>query len=156
MDLDRAFGLLIQREGGLVNNPSDPGGLTKYGISARAHPGVDIAGLTPDAAKAIYARDYWTPCKCDQLPDAIRYDVFDAAVNSGNIQAIKWLQGASGATVDGVIGSLTLNAAASCDPNALRRRFNALRLTFMTTLPTWPNFGRGWARRIADNLTVTP
>jgi lysozyme family protein len=62
---------VLRSEGGLVNDPADPGGLTNYGISQRAYPGVDIAKLTKEEAIAIYYRDYWLAAKCDKLPPAL-------------------------------------------------------------------------------------
>lgn len=153
MNFDLAFEKLIGHEGGYVNDARDPGGETKFGISKRAYPGEDIQNLTLDRAKQLYRRDYWDAVQADNMPDAIRFDLFDAAVNSGVRQAVKWLQTAAKADPDGIIGPKTLLAVRMADPQLLAKRFNGLRLRFMTDLKTWPTFGRGWARRIADNLT---
>lgn len=152
MEFNEAFERVIGHEGGYVFDKRDPGGETKYGISRRAHPDVDIAALTVESAGAIYRRDYWTPCQCDQLPAWARLHVFDAAVNSGVKQAAKWLQRAVDATPDGVIGAKTIAAARAADPFRTIGSITAQRLMFMTDLPTWPVFGRGWARRLANNL----
>jgi lysozyme family protein len=152
MNFDAAFEKLLGHEGGYVNNPADPGGETKFGISKRSYPAEDIAGLTIDRAKAIYLRDYWGPAGCDALPDAIRFDVFDTAVNSGVRTAVKLLQRAVGETEDGVIGPRTLQAVGSMAGPRLAARFNGARLSYMTDVPAWATFGRGWARRIAANL----
>jgi lysozyme family protein len=152
MNFDAAFEKLLGHEGGYVNNPADPGGETKFGISKRSYPAEDIAGLTIDRAKAIYLRDYWGPAGCDALPDAIRFDVFDTAVNSGVRTAVKLLQRAVGETEDGVIGPRTLQAVGSMTGPRLAARFNGARLAYMTDVPAWTSFGRGWARRIAANL----
>ena len=85
-------------------------------------------------------------------PDAVRFDLFDAAYNSSVEQATKWLQRAAGAADDGIIGPKTILAVRMADPHKLAARFNGHRLRFLTDLKTWPDFGRGWARRIADNL----
>lgn len=151
MMFDEAFNWLMVHEGGLVNNPFDPGGKTKWGISQRAFPNVDIEKMTIDECKALYRSNYWDAVQADQLPAALRFDVFDAAVNSGVGQAAKWLQRAVGAQPDGVIGAKTISAARGADAGA-PARFNGLRLQFMTDLPTWASFSRGWARRIAGNL----
>jgi lysozyme family protein len=103
-----------------------------------------------DFARGVYEQGYWKPCRCDDLPESIRYDVLDAAVNSGPAQAIKWLQRAVGVADDGVIGPVTL-AACAATPH-INSKFNGQRLMFMTALPSWPVFGKGWSRRIADNL----
>lgn len=152
MNFDTAFERLIGHEGGYVNNPADPGGETKFGISKRAHPGENIAGMTLERAKAIYLHEYWGPAGCDVVPDAIRFDLFDMAVNSGTKQAAKTLQAAVGAVPDGIIGPRTLQAVNSMPATRVLARFNGVRLDFMTRLPNWPNASRGWARRIATNL----
>jgi len=108
--------------------------------------------MTLERAKAIYARDFWGPAGCDAVPDGLRFDLFDAAVNSGVKAAVRLLQGAAGETADGILGPRTLQAIKSMPPPRLVARFNGHRLAFMSNLPTWPAFGRGWARRIAENL----
>jgi lysozyme family protein len=148
MNFDQAFVRLLGNEGGYVNNPADPGGETNWGISKRSYPNLDIKALTQDQAKSIYMHDYWQPCRIELLPEDMQFDVFDAAVNSGHVQATKWLQMTVGTTPDGVIGPKTL---AACRPG-LSGRFNGYRLQFMSALPAWTTFGRGWANRIAKNL----
>lgn len=152
MTFDEAFAALIGHEGGYVNNPADPGGETKYGISKRAYPGEDIRNITLDRAKAIYLRDYWGPAGCDGVPYAIRFDLFDMAVNSGVKAAVKCLQTAAGSPTDGILGPNTLRAISAIDGARLTARFNGARLQFMASLGTWSTFGRGWANRIASNL----
>ena len=152
MNFDLAFERLIGHEGGYTNHPKDPGGETKYGISKRSYPAEDIATLTLARAKEIYRRDFWTASGCDSLPEHIRFDLFDMAVNSGVTRAIKTLQQAAGTAADGVIGPKTQTAVRAVSPWQLTARFNARRLAFMASLPNWPTFSRGWALRIADNL----
>lgn len=152
MTFDEAFQRVIGHEGGYVNDPRDPGGETKYGISRRSYPGEDIAGMTLDRARAIYLRDFWGPAGCDAVPDGIKFDLFDAAVNSGVKTAAKLLQRAVRETEDGIIGPRTLQAVQSMPAPRLVARFNGARLAFMAELTTWPAFGRGWARRVAANL----
>lgn len=152
MNFDYAFERLIGHEGGYVDHPNDPGGETKFGISKRSYPGEDIRGMTLARAKQIYRRDFWGPAGCDAVPSAIKFDLFDTAVNSGVRTAIKLLQRAVGEADDGVLGPQTLQAAQSMDPERLVARFNGWRLDYMNDLPTWPSFGRGWAQRIAENL----
>jgi len=151
---DQAFDVLIKHEGGYVDHPSDPGGRTNYGISQRAYPSEDIRNMTLERAKQIYRRDYWDACRCDELRGDIGFHVFDAAVNSGVRRASLWLQAAAGATPDGKIGPQTIAAANAMDPSDVVRMISGIRLRFMTDLSTWPSFGRGWTRRIANNLTL--
>lgn len=149
---DAAFKALIDHEGGYVNHPKDPGGETRFGITKRSYPHLNIRDLTLDDARAIYRRDFWDRLQCDALPLAARFQVFDAAVNSGPGNAVRWLQAAAGVAQDGLIGPATRQAVDAMHPAALVARFNAARLLFMTSLSTWPTFSRGWARRIAANL----
>jgi lysozyme family protein len=154
MNFDQAFHALLGHEGGFVDHPSDPGGATNWGITERVARANGYVGhmrdLPVSVAKSIYRKDYWTPIRAEELPAVVRYAVFDAAVNSGNRQAIIWLQRAVGATPDGVIGPQTLGAVRSASGEQVLRRMLSARLRFMTDLKTWPTFGRGWARRIAD------
>lgn len=152
MNFDQAFERLIGHEGGYVNDPRDPGGETKFGISRRSYPGEVIRTMTLERAKAIYLRDFWGPAGCDTVPDAVRFDLFDMAVNSGVSQAVKTLQRAVGVDDDGKLGPITLQAVASMPGLRFVARFNGHRLQFLSTLATWPAFGRGWANRIAKNL----
>ena len=78
-----AVAFVLRMEGGYVNDPSDPGGETKYGISKRSYPNVNIAGLSVDDAKAIYYRDYWVPAQCALKPAPLGLMLFDAVVNMG-------------------------------------------------------------------------
>ena len=154
MNLEDSLKRLLGSEGGFVDHPADPGGATNYGITqrvAKAHGfNGDMRNLPLSTALAIYKADYWTPIKADQLPETLRFHVFDAAVNSGPAQAVKWLQSAAGVTVDGVVGPKTLAAASRVSV----AQYSGIRLRFMTDLSTWPTFGKGWARRIADNLSI--
>lgn len=153
MNFDTAFEQLISHEGGYVFDARDPGGETKFGISKRTYPTLDIRNLTLADAKAIYLRDFWQRAQCDKLHPDLAFDVFDASVNSGVGQAIRWLQRSAGVADDGVVGPLTLAAIQRLDDtSAIRARFSGHRLDFMTRLSTFDVFGKGWARRIATNL----
>lgn len=152
MNFDQAFDALIGHEGGYVNNAADPGGETRYGISKRSYPALDIARLSLADAKAIYRRDFWDRAQCDKLPPGVAFDLFDAAVNSGIGQAIRFLQRAIGVADDGHVGPLTLATVARWEPEAVQARLSGQRLAFMTGLSTWDVFGKGWARRLAANL----
>jgi lysozyme family protein len=149
---DQCFEKLIGFEGGYSNDNRDPGGETKFGISKRAYPSIDIKNLTRDGAKEIYKRDYWDRAQCDRLPPALAFLLFDASVNSGIGQAIRFLQRAVGAADDGILGPLTISAISRLDAESVCARFLGQRLDFMTRLSTWDVFGKGWARRIADQL----
>lgn len=152
MNFDDSFTRLIGHEGGYSKDPRDPGGETKYGISRRAYPGEDISGMTLERAKEIYLRDYWGPAGCDAVPHGVKFDLFDMAVNSGVRAAIRCLQRTCRENEDGVLGPRTLQAVQAMPDSKIIARFNGARLAYMADLPTWPAFGRGWARRVASNL----
>lgn len=147
---DRAINRILAHEGGYSNDRLDPGGETKYGISRRAYPGVDIKALTRDKAKTLYRMDYWAPVKGDQLHPAVAFQVMDAAVNHGVSWASKALQRAAGVTVDGKIGPQTI-ASANADPEAVIEAFNNYREGYYRKLPTFQRFGKGWIARLNQN-----
>ncbi|MDR3631704.1 MAG: glycosyl hydrolase 108 family protein [Desulfocapsaceae bacterium] len=155
MHFDTAFDDLIGNEGGYVNNPADPGGETNWGITVKVARENGYAGpmrdMSRQTAKAIYARRYWLP-QLEALPYAVAFQVFDAAVNHGLVTAVRWLQLAVGADADGKFGNKTLNASLAADPHRTVNLFNSTRLQFYTDLAIWQTFGRGWARRVANNL----
>lgn len=148
---EASFAILIGHEGGYVNNPADPGGETKFGISKRAYQNVDIANLTEADAKAIYFRDYWSAAYCDLCPPALALIVFDCAVNNGVGRAIRCLQEGVGVTADGVVGDQTKAALAKItDPSTAIAQAHGARILYMAGLSTWPTFGKGWSRRLAQ------
>lgn len=155
MNFDQAFDLLLGHEGGYSNHPSDPGGETMFGITARVARANgylgDMRAMPRHVAKDLYRKLYWNKVRADELPADVRYPLFDAAVNSGPAQAIRWLQRAVDVQDDGALGPMTLDATHRMGGQA-GVRMTAERLDFMTSLPTWPAFGRGWARRIASIL----
>lgn len=154
MNFDTAFEQLLRHEGGFSDHPDDPGGATRFGVTEAVAREVgyrgDMRELPLELAKRIYLERYWKPVRADELPPGVRYALFDAAVNSGPRQAVKWLQRAAGVPDDGVLGPKTLAAAHALNADALRSKILAQRLKLMASLPSWPSFGRGWARRIAD------
>ena len=156
MDFQTAFARLIGHEGGYVNDPADRGGETKYGISRRAYPDLDIAGLTLDDARAIYRRDYWDPIRLDEMPPAVRMSVFDFAVNGGVGAAARALQTIAGVRPDGIVGPVTLAAVRRMDPDAVRFGLAARRAIVMLRLigrdPRQGRFARGWANRIEAEM----
>lgn len=158
MNFEKAFEILLKHEGGFVNHAADPGGATRYGITEavarKSGYAGDMKDLPVSIAKHIYKNLYWDTIRADELPGQIRYLVFDAAVNSGAAQSIKWLQRSIGAEDDGKLGPITMRMVQDCNPDKLARVLLATRLRFMAGLSTWPAFGRGWARRIADLLEM--
>ena len=132
IDSSSAITRVIQREGGYVNDPADTGGETKFGISKKAYPNLDVANLTETQAAAIYKRDYWDAIGADQLPANIREIAFDAAVNHG------------------VGTAKQLLAQAGNDPQKLLQ----LRANFYQQIvdanPSQAKFIDGWMNRLRD------
>jgi lysozyme family protein len=165
MDFNEAFIILFKNEGTLSIDKNDPGNWTsgavghgvlkgsKYGISAATYPDLDIPNLTIDDAKLIYKRDFWDKLKLDRLPNDISFDMFDCAVNAGISRAIKILQTTIDSKPDGIMGQDTISRSNSYGTN-LSKHYNANRLLFYTSLKIWDSQGKGWTRRIANNLLL--
>jgi len=166
MDFDRAFTALIGNEGEFNCDLKDRGNWTsgkigvgmlkgtKYGISAMSYPKIDIRMLSLENAKKIYREEFWLKAHCDELPSSIRFDVFDMAVNSGVTATIKTLQKAIGAVPDGIIGPKTKKLLSLYGDERLDKRLSAQRLLYICDIGTFPTFGKGWVRRVANNLLL--
>lgn len=169
-DFVKAFDALIGNEGRLSTIAADPGNWTGgkvasgallgsiWGLSASvlARHGVKsaaaIASTTQAQAMVIAKLEYWDVVRGDELPDPLAFQVLDAAYNSGPANAIEWLRDAVGLSATGPLeDSVMDDIRCAVLPNVILR-FNASRLTFLASLTTWPTFGRGWARRVADNM----
>jgi lysozyme family protein len=129
VSFERAFSIVIGAEGGYVDDPQDPGGETKYGISKRAYPAVDIKNLTLEQARDIYLRDYWLAAGCHRGTEVMAILIFDCAVNQGVSRARQI-------------------ASIANDPVS----FQAERALLYASLPTFGRFGRGWMRRLFSVL----
>jgi lysozyme family protein len=147
---ESALRLILDWEGGYSNDPNDPGGETKFGISKRAFPHINIKALTLDGAKAIYREHYWDKCHCEELPRALAIIVFDCAVNQGTDFAARNLQGVVGADVDGVIGKKTVAAAQLKDIDRTVREYIVNRIMRYTQTEGWQVYGKGWVKRVVD------
>ena len=153
---DEIIEQVLEHEGGYVDDPTDSGGQTKYGISKRAYPDEDIKALTVERAKELYKRDYWDRFKVANLPDRIRHIYFDMCVNMGGGRATKILQEACNnknsykIDVDGGIGKNTIKASANLEDFRLR----AYRVMFYAELvmkkPEQMKFWVGWFRRSCE------
>jgi lysozyme family protein len=129
-NFDRAVAFVIHEEGGYVWDPQDPGGETRYGISKRAYPQIDIKNLTVEQAKTIYRRDYWNPLQLDARPYGPALCLFDCGVNQGLGRARQ----------------LLARVATSSQPFIVA--FQSERALHYAGLPTFSRFGRGWMRRL--------
>jgi lysozyme family protein len=148
---------VLKHEGGFVNHPADPGGMTNLGVTKKVWEewvGYEVdekamRALTPAQVAPLYKAKYWDKIRGDDLPDGVDYAVFDAAVNSGPGRAAKWLQACVGVEVDGEIGPKTLAAVAAFKGD-LVDDYSKRRLSFLMDLPHWATFGKGWSRRVAE------
>ena len=146
---------VLEHEGGLTDDPHDPGGLTNFGIDQRSHPGVNIRALTRDGAVAIYRTAYWLKSQADKLPSGLDVIYADAAVNQGLGEAAILLQQALQVKIDGHIGPATLaRASAATDLRAVVAEFAARRAVHYATTGGFTRYGLGWMRRLADSLEL--
>ena len=144
--------VVLEHEGGYVNDPDDPGGETNFGIAKRSHPDVDIANLTKEGAKEIYKAEYWDKNKVEKLPEHLRHIYFDMAVNMGRGRAGRIIQRAANnkghnLLVDGVLGPVTLSKIS----NVELERVRAFRIKYyadlVTSKPDLEKFYFGWFKR---------
>jgi len=153
---EQAVNLVLEHEGGFVQHASDLGGATNFGITratlerARGHPVSldDVRRLTRGEAVAIHRRLYWDALRAEELPPALALTVFDLAVHSGPLRAVRMLQAVLGIEADGIVGPVTLAAAREADEPQTIARLTRMRLRFLRHLAAWPVFGRGWERRV--------
>ena len=157
---DNAFYQLIGYEGGSADDAGDRGGQTRWGISKRSYPTLDVLNLTLDQAKQIYLRDYWRPLRLDEVRNgAVAAELFEQAVNFGLRGAAENLQTALnylGLSVkrDGVLGAETLAAVNQLkDAKTLLKTLNGVQFTryleIVSADPAQRRFARGWLRRVS-------
>jgi len=152
MDMDRATEcirwVIEVIEGGYSDDPKDTGGRTIYGIAEAHHPEAWRDGPPSKAdAVAIYRQQYWDACRCDDLPTGMDLAVYDASVNHGVSRAVRWLQQACGAHVDGVFGPETERRVWAAGSDGLVA-FQQIRARFYPTCRTWETHRNGWLNRL--------
>lgn len=154
--MQKALYLILEHEGGYVNDPNDPGGETNYGISKRAYPDLDIKNLTKEQAKAIYTKDYYLKSRCEQLPVGLDVSVFDMSVNAGVKTACKLLQKLVCVPADGIIGPQTLKAVREYDGEIVTAYAKA-RINYYRKLDGWKHYASAWAFRtiVTCNVAMT-
>lgn len=148
---NEAIEKVLIHEGGYVNDPTDAGGETRYGISKRAYPDLDIKNLTKEQAKKIYEQDYWLKSYADKLPSDVRYIHFDTSINMGLSRAAKLLQESiGGIAVDGKIGNQTLSSATKTNVY----KYAIYRLAYYNKIIGSKNsqvkYINGWTNRVLD------
>jgi lysozyme family protein len=155
---DGAVLVVLQHEGGYVNDPMDSGGETNFGISKRSYPKLDIRHLTPEAAIQIYRRDWWDRYRLGTLPDPIGAKMLDLAVNMGITHATRCLQQGlndigQDVLEDGDLGPQTRRACSGADPAELLHALREAAADYYRGLaeghPALRKFLKGWLRRAA-------
>ncbi|TCZ58640.1 hypothetical protein EXY23_16630 [Roseicella aquatilis] len=155
---DLCLDVVLEKEGGFVDHPADPGGATNLGITLRtlsAWRGApvtaeEVRALTREEAKEIYRAHYWNVMRCEDLPRGVDLMVFDFGVNAGPARSVKTLQRALGCNPDGGVGPVTLAAARRAAAAPLIEAMARARLDHYAALPGFASFGRGWTRRVEE------
>lgn len=157
-NFDQCLVYLLKHEGGFVNDPRDPGGMTNLGVTRKVYEAfvghdVDEAimrALTPDLVSPLYRANYWAKIGGDDLPAGVDHAAMDFAVNSGVGRAAKFLQRVVGVKDDGAVGLGTLQAVRRMDAEIVITDLCNARLAFLQGLSTFDRFGTGWTRRINE------
>ena len=152
--------MLLEHEGGFVDHPKDPGGMTNLGVTRATYEKFlgrpvsedEMRWLKPEDVYPVYKQKYWDKVKGDDLPTGVDWSVFDWAVNSGPARAIKALQHLVGAKSDGVIGPKTLAQIEKANAEVIVQAMHDVRQRFYEGLSTYDTFGKGWTRRNAATL----
>jgi len=162
---DAALKVILRHEGGFVNHPRDPGGMTNLGVTKNTWESwtkkpaseADMRALTPAKVAPLYKARYWDECRCGDMAPGLALCVFDFAVNAGPARAARYLQTMIGAVADGKIGPATIAAVTLFtgkhgDAEAVRQ-YQAARERYYRQLPTFATFGKGWLRRVRETET---
>jgi lysozyme family protein len=159
-NFEKCLKMLLKHEGGFVNHPRDPGGMTNLGVTKKVYEQwvgrevteQEMRNLTPEDVAPIYRKNYWNKIKGDQLPSGLDWAAFDWAVNSGSGRPAKAIQKAVGANPDGAIGPKTLEAISEEEVDAIVKKVYTIRQEFYENLKTFDTFGKGWTRRNKETL----
>tara|TARA_R100000655_G_scaffold1878_2_gene7018 strand:- start:3636 stop:4139 length:504 start_codon:yes stop_codon:yes gene_type:complete len=149
-NFDQCMKWVLHHEGGFVNHPDDPGGITNHGVTKKVYEEwverevseQEMRDLTHEDVAPIYKKNYWDRLRADDLPSGVDFCTFDWGVNSGTSRSAKALQRMVGVTADGGIGPVTLQAVANHEP-----QMHYVRDQFYRSLSTFGTFGNGWTRR---------
>ena len=155
-NFNKSFALVLKSEGGYVNNPADPGGMTNLGVTKRVWEEFtgheadekEMRSLTPEKVAPLYEQRYWRPCYGEVLHRGLDFVVFSMGVNAGSGRSIKLLQQSIGCVPDGVIGPTTRGLISSSNPTTLIAKFSEARREYYRSLKTFPIFGKGWLSRV--------
>ena len=159
---EKCLAMILHHEGGYVNHPKDPGGMTNLGVTKRVYEdwvGYSVSehtmqNLTEEDVAPIYKKNYWDRIKADELPSGLDLCVFDFGVNAGTGRAAKYLQNLIGTVADGGIGPNTLKALSKyVDSEGVEsaiKNYQAERQSYYEKLKSFETFGRGWTRRVEE------
>ena len=159
-NFEKCLAMLLKHEGGFVNHPQDPGGMTNLGVTKKVYEAwvgrevteQEMRDLTAEDVAPIYKANYWDAVKGDELPAGVDWACFDWCVNSGRKRPSKALQRAVGATPDGAIGPATLAKVEEASPKSIVLGIHDDRQAFYENLRTFDTFGKGWTRRNKETL----
>ena len=154
----KAIETILLHEGGYVNDQDDPGGETKYGITKRTYPDIDIKSLTKEQAVEIYYNDWWLKYQYDQIENEnVSIKVFDTAINTGNKTAIKLLQKSINfikpcpISVDGIMGKQTLTSLNKLSDELVLQAYRLYQKKYYQDLidrkPSLKKYRNGWMNR---------
>ncbi len=158
MNFEDCIKIVLKHEGGFVNDPNDRGGETIFGITVAVARNYgykdDMKDLPLQTAKDIYKANYWNKVKANDLPEEVRYIVFDTAINMGVTRASKFLQEAAGVEQDGIIGSQTIAASQM----VTKEKYALIRMYFYCQIvrrdKSQAKFIGGWSNRVMDVVNV--
>ena len=159
-NFDKSLEMLLHHEGGFSNHPSDPGGITNFGVTKAVYEkwvGREVSieemkDLTHEDVAPIYKKNYWDRVRGDDLPSGLDWAAFDWAVNSGTGRPAKVIQRFVSAKQDGAIGPQTLRLIAENDPGDMIQYLYEQRQKFYERQKIFKTFGRGWTRRNQETL----
>ena len=161
-NFEKSLELVLQHEGGYINHPSDPGGMTNLGVTQRVWEDyvghkVDeqtMRNLTKELVAPLYRKEYWDAVHGDQLPSGADYLAFDFSVNAGAFRSIKTIQRALNITADGIIGPVTIKAIQDTNAEEFINNFTDAKESFYKSLANFQTFGRGWFNRVAKSKRI--
>ena len=147
--------LVLKHEGGFVDHPKDPGGMTNLGVTKKVweewkgHPVTEkeMRELTPAIVAPMYEMRYWRTSYCEKLPRGLDLLVFSMAVNAGAGRSVKLLQDSIGLMADGIIGPRTMARINETNVETLIDKFSEIRTDYYKGLKLFPVFGKGWLNR---------
>lgn len=151
---------VIRIEGGYVNDPDDPGGETKYGITKRLAMAHGYSGrmidMTQIEAKELYRKSFWNNSLAANIMNDSAFNIYLLSIHSGNKQAMVILQRAVGVTADGLIGPATLNAVSQSSESLLIEALCYRTLDFYVLISpkTRYKYLQGWRNRLLASRNI--